>query len=68
MNRKYFGLALYLWAGLIMTTAGCGGGQTNAMTADFTEEQKAAILAEQEAVFAEESGGVVNKKSRKKKS
>ncbi len=53
---------------LLTLTLGCGGGsgQSGVMTTDFTDEQKAAILAEQEAVFEQESGGVVNKKSRKK--
>lgn len=48
---------------------GCGGGETNPPTAEFTAEQKAAIAAEDAAIADEEMGGGVPpvKKARKPK-
>lgn len=51
------------------TLMGCGGGETNPPTAEFTAEQKAAIAAEDAAIADEEMGGGVPpvKKARKPK-
>ena len=57
--RKFALLGLI--AGMVMAL-GCGGGDTVIPTGGFTDEQKAKIKAEDEAVAAEEGGKPVKKK------
>ncbi len=57
---------LSLWL-LVVLLSGCGSGETNLPTTEFTDEQKAAIVAEDAAVADEEMGGGLPPVKRKRK-
>ncbi len=62
MTRAKF---LFLFLFLANSVVGCGGGGTNAPTAEFSDEQMAAIAAEDAAVADEEMGGGMRPVKRK---
>jgi hypothetical protein len=62
--RRTLTTALILAAGTVLA-AGCGS-KTVINTAPLSDEQKAAIKAEDERVADEESGGTANKKKGKR--
>ncbi len=63
---KYRVLITFLPLCLMLVISGCGSQETVLPTDPFTEEQKAAIKAEDEAVADDESGGYIPPPGKKK--